>query len=132
MKERKERSIFVPGMQCPGGCGKKLETRDDLYKKVVLCKECGGKYHREYQRSRAYSAGLRCQCGARMANASKSCVRCSMRAIATRPAEAKPGGKPIDRSPAVFAGLRGEGGEMAAVLAAGIPYRTRHWGAKPC
>lgn len=132
MTQRKKRSIFVEGMQCPGECGRVLASRDDLYKNVVLCKECGAKSHREYQKSRAYSLGLTCECGARMANASKKCSRCSLREIATRPAEAKPGGRPIDRSPAVFSGLRGEGGEMAAVLAAGIPYRTRRWGAKPC
>ena len=132
MKERKERILFTPGMQCPGGCGRTLKTRDDLYKKIVMCDPCGRRYRSEYQKSIRYSDGARCaECQKPVYNGSTRCNRCSLAEVNKRPAKAKPGRR-VDAGISCFPSLRGDGGEMAAEAHVGLPYHRRTWGARPC
>lgn len=45
------RHTFTPGMPCPKNCGRILHTREDLYRRLVLCRPCGLEYFRQKNQS---------------------------------------------------------------------------------
>lgn len=128
MRERKQRSVFTPGMQCPGGCGRVLNSREDLHHKYVACSPCGNKRYAELQAIGRAEAGQRCdKCNRPIQPRSTRCRQCNAASLKEQREAPKP---LVERM--VFTGLRGPGGELEAMAKAGNPYWRRKWGAKPC
>ena len=121
MTQRKQRILFTPGMQCPGGCGRILNTRDDMHYRVVMCSPCGNARHAELQREARSAAGKRCaECRKPIGDQATVCRKCN---FPSQKRKSAPAPKPTVYR--VFKGLRGPGGEMEAEREQGRPYARR-------
>ena len=120
MIQQSKRIAFTPGMQCPGGCGRILSSRDDLHTKGVVCTPCGLRRHAEQQAVKRAANGRRCEvCNKRIGPNSKRCRQCNAPSIRAATTEINPTGY------RVFQGLRGPGGELEAEREMGRPYARR-------
>ncbi len=111
---------FTPGMKCPG-CGKRLDTREECHVERIACPPCGQAIINENQRRLRESLLHKCaDCPKKCGRNSTRCRNCAQKhVIETRP-EAR---KQLNNRFAVdggtrrvFDGLRGDGGEMPALL----------------
>ena len=119
MIQQRKSTVFSPGMQCPGGCGRVLNSRDDLHYKYVSCSPCGDTRHAAEMRAARTKEGKRCKCGKRIGDRSNVCRACNAPSIRAATTEARPS------EYRVFPGLRGPGGEMEAEREMGRPYSRR-------
>jgi len=121
MTQQRKSTVFSPGMQCPGGCGRVLNSRDDLHYKYVSCSPCGDTRHAAEMRAARTKEGKRCKCGKRIGDRSNVCRACNAPSMR----KAKEPQPTRELGFRVFESLRGPGGELEAEREQGRPYSRR-------